>query len=271
MRGVKVKSGFLSSIILFLICIPLLMKGATFFVALILLIGLLCFKELYDLRFKEKKLSFLLPVLAYFAVGFLILNNYEQKDLVLTFDYRILTFITLSFLTPLVIIGDNKKYNLLDAFYLIGCVLFIGFAFNLMIILRNHSLMYFIYYIIIAVVTDTFALIGGKLIGRNKFVPHISPNKTVEGFIVGTVMGTFVGMVYFVTAVNPDVSFINLLIVTMTLSIIGELGDLVFSQIKRYYNQKDFSNIIPGHGGFLDLFDSFIFIIISVLLFINII
>ena len=263
------KSRLLSSVLLFLICIPLLIKGTTFFAALVLIIGLLCFKELYDLRLKERNLSWLLIVLAYLAVGFLILNNYEQTELILTLDYRILTFITLSFLTPLVIIADNKKYNLLDALYLIGSILFIGFSFNLMIILRNYSLTYFIYYVIIAVVTDSFALIGGKLIGRNKLSPTISPNKTVEGFVVGVVMGTFVGIVYFLTAVKPDVPFINLLIVTMTLSMIGEIGDLVFSQIKRYYKQKDFSDIIPGHGGFLDLFDSFIFIIVSVLIFIN--
>ena len=265
------KSRLVSSILLLIVCVPLLIKGETLFAALALIVGILCFKELYDLRLKEKNLSWIISVLAYFAVGFLILNNYESKELTLVLDYRILTFISLAFLVPLVIIGDNTKYNLLDALYLIGCILFIGFAFNLMIIIRNYSLNYLIYYVIIATVTDSFALIGGKLIGVNKLAPNISPNKTVEGFIVGTLMGTIIGMIYYLTVINPNIEFIHILLTTLSLSIIGELGDLVFSQIKRYYEQKDFSNIIPGHGGFLDLFDSLIFIVISALLFIEII
>ena len=267
--GDRMKSRILSSILLLMVCTPLLLKGETFFAALVLIVGVLCFKELYDLRLKEKNLSFLITVLAYWAVGFLILNNYENNELKIVLDYRILTFISLSFLVPLVIIADNKKYNLLDALYLIGSILFIGFSFNLMIILRNYSITYFIYYVLIAIFTDSFALIGGKLIGKNKLAPTVSPNKTTEGFIVGTMMGTFIGIVYYLTVINSSVSLINLFIVTITLSMIGEIGDLVFSQIKRYYEQKDFSDIIPGHGGFLDIFDSLIFIIITALLFIE--
>lgn len=265
------KNRLLSNILILLVCVPLLLKGETFFAALVLIVGVLCFKELYDLRLKEKKLSILIPILAYLTLGFLILNNYEGKDLTIILDYRILAFITLAFLVPLVLIADNKKYNLLDAMYLIGCIMFMGFAFNLMIIIRNYSLTYFIYYVLIAVFTDSFALFGGKLIGKNKLIPEVSPNKTVEGFIVGTMMGTFVGIVYYLTVINSSIDMANLVIVTLSLSLIGELGDLVFSQIKRFYEQKDFADIIPGHGGFLDIFDSLIFIIISALLFIEII
>ena len=265
------KSRLLSAIILLLVCIPILVHGETFFIALVLLIGLLSFKELYDLRLKEKNLSLLMTVLSYFAVAFLILNNYQGKELTLILDYRVITFINLAFLLPLVIIGDNEKYNLLDAMYLIGSVLFIGLSFNLMILIRNYSLTYFIYYLIIAVFTDTFALTTGKLIGKHKLAKEISPNKTVEGFIGGVIMGTLVGTIYYLTVINANADLINLILITVTLSIIGEFGDLVFSQIKRFYNQKDFSKVIPGHGGFLDLFDSLIFIVLTALLFINII
>ena len=265
------KSRILSALLLLIICVPLLVKGSLFYIALVLLVGILSFRELFNLRFQDKNLSWLLTILAYLAVGFLILNNYEGKELTIILDYRIITFMTLSFLVPLVIIGDNKKYNLLDAFYLLGSVLFIGFAFNLMIIIRNYSLMYFAYYVLIAVFTDIFALTAGKLIGKTKLAPTISPNKTVEGFVVGVLMGTFIGVLYYLAVIDNTIPFINILIVTLTLSIIGELGDLVFSQIKRYYEQKDFSNIIPGHGGFLDIFDSLIFIVITALLFIEII
>ena len=265
------KSRLLSALFLLIVCTPILIQGETFYVALVLIVGLLSFKELYDLRLKEKKLPLLMIALSYLAVSFIILNNYQGKELTIMLDYRLLTFLNLSFLVPLVIIGDNKKYNLLDALYLMGSVLFIGLSFNLMIVIRNYSLTYFIYYLVIAIFTDTFALTTGKLIGKHKLAENISPNKTVEGFIGGTLMGTFIGLLYYLTVINSDANIVNLMIVTVTLSMIGELGDLVFSQIKRYYEQKDFSNIIPGHGGFLDIFDSLIFVVGAALLFINVI
>lgn len=265
------KNRVLSSIILLLIFIPFIIKGGTFFAGLVLVVGVLAFKELFDLKLKERKLSILIEVLAYLAVGFLILNNYQSKELTVILDYRILTFMLFSFLVPLVIIGDNEKYNLQDALYLLGSVLFIGFSFNLMILIRNYSVTHFVYFMLIACFTDSFALFIGKLIGKNKLAEKISPNKTVEGFIGGTMMGTFIGMIYYLTVINNHIPFTQILIVTLTLSMIGQIGDLVFSQIKRYYKQKDFSNLIPGHGGILDLFDSIVFITVTAILFLAII
>ena len=239
--------------------------------AFVLIVGLLAFKELFDLKLREKKLSILIEVLAYFAVGFLILNNYQSNELTLILDYRLLTFILFAFMFPLVIIGENKKYNLQDALYLIGSVLFIGLSFNLIILLRNYSVLHLVYLLIITTFTDSFALLTGKLIGKTQLAKNISPHKTIEGLIGGTMMGTFVGMVYYLTLINSSVNITYLFIITITLSLIGQIGDLVFSQIKRYYNQKDFSKIIPGHGGVLDLCDSIIFVVISSILFLSII
>jgi len=265
------KNRVLSSIILLLIFIPFIIKGGAFFAGLVLIVGVLAFKELFDLKLKERKLSLLIEVLAYLAVGFLILNNYQSKDVAVVLDYRILTFMLFAFMIPLVLISDNKKYNLQDALYLIGSILFIGLSFNLMILIRNYSVTHFVYLAIIACVTDCFALFVGKLIGKNKLAPKVSPNKTVEGFIGGTLMGTFVGVLYYLTVINSSIDFINILIVTITLSVIGQIGDLVFSQIKRYYGEKDFSNLIPGHGGILDLFDSVVFVAVTAILFLTII
>lgn len=264
------KNRVLSSILLLLIFIPFIIKGDVFFAGIVLIVGLIAFKELFDLKLKERKLPLLLEVLAYFAVGFLILNNYQSKELMVVLDYRILTFMLFAFMVPLVIIGDNEKYNLQDALYLLGSVLFIGFSFNLMILIRNYSINHFIYFLIITCFTDIFALATGKLIGSHKLAKNISPNKTVEGLIGGTIMGTFVGILYYLTVINNQIPLIQIFIITVTLSLIGQIGDLIFSQIKRYYHQKDFSNLVPGHGGVLDLFDSLVFVIITAILFISI-
>ena len=109
------KNRILSTILLLLICIPFVIKGGIFFAGLALIVGLMAFKELFDLKLKERKLSLLVEVLAYLAVGFLILINYQSKELMIVLDYRILTFMLFAFMVPLVIIGDNKKYNLQDA------------------------------------------------------------------------------------------------------------------------------------------------------------
>jgi len=265
------KNRVLSSILLLLVFIPFIIKGGVFFASLVLLVGVIAFKELFDLKLKEKKLSLIIEILAYLAVGFLILNNYQSKELTLVLDYRILTFMLFAFMVPLVIIGDNEKYNLQDALYLLGSVLFIGLSFNLLILIRNYSVTHFVYFMIIACFTDSFALFIGKLIGKNKLAEKVSPNKTVEGFIGGSLIGTFTGIMYYLTVINNNISFSHILIVTLTLSIAGQFGDLIFSQIKRYYHQKDFSNLIPGHGGILDLFDSIILIAVTTILFLSII
>ena len=182
-------------------------------------------------------------------------------------DYRVVAFIIFAFLSPMVFIHDYKKYNLNDALFLIGSVLFIGLSFNLFIICRNYDIMYIIYLLLITTITDTFALFTGMLIGKHKLCPSVSPKKTIEGLLGGTIFGVFVATAFYVTAINPSISLAFVIVVTTILSLVGQLGDLVFSSIKRYYDKKDFSNLIPEHGGILDRFDSLIFVVLAFIIF----
>ena len=111
------------------------------------------------------------------------------------------------------------------------------------------------------------ALFTGMLVGKHKLCPLVSPKKTVEGMIGGTVAGSFVATAFYVTVINPSVSLPFVVLITVILSLLGQLGDLVFSSIKRYYNKKDFSNLIPEHGGILDRFDSLIFVVLAFIIF----
>ena len=116
--------------------------------------------------------------------------------------------------------------------------------------------------------TDTFAHSTGTLFGKNK-INEISPNKSWEGCLGGAFFGTLISVLFYLIIVNQDVNLFLLIFITIFLSIIGQLGDLFFSLIKRHYQIKDFSNIMPGHGGILDRLDSVIFIALAFIFFIN--
>lgn len=88
---------------------------------------------------------------------------------------------------------------------------------------------------------------------------EISPNKTVEGFLGGIVIALIFTAVFQLFAHLP-ISYPVLLVITLVLSVFGQIGDLVESALKRHYDVKDSGKILPGHGGILDRFDSFLFV-----------
>ena len=265
------KSRVLSAIIMTIIFVPLMILGGIPFTIFMALCACLSMHELLKIKDNKKKLPMIIKLFTYLIIIFLLLNNMKNIDFNYKFDYRFISVIIFLFVSPLVFIGDNDTYNISDSLYLIGITLFLGYSFNLMSIVRNYDLLYFIYLLAISIGTDTFAYISGKLVGRKKLCKTISPNKTVEGMIFGTAMGVFLGGSFYHIFINHSYSLVLLLFITLFLSLVGQVGDLVFSMIKRYYNKKDFSNLIPGHGGILDRFDSLIFIVLAFILLIGMI
>lgn len=114
------------------------------------------------------------------------------------------------------------------------------------------------------IVSDTFALFGGKLFGKHKLAPHISPKKTVEGLICGLLMGTASGLLAHVILKALGQCVVPLwaeIIGALLASAAGAMGDLAASSVKRTAGIKDYSNLIPGHGGMMDRADSALFAI----------
>lgn len=113
-----------------------------------------------------------------------------------------------------------------------------------------------------AFISDAFALFAGMAFGKHKLAPELSPKKTVEGAIgglAGAVVFTVLYGVLLHGVFRFQVDYLRLALYGGLGSVVSQLGDLSFSYIKREYGIKDFGNLLPGHGGILDRFDSVIF------------
>ena len=253
------KRRIISAIIMTAVVLPILYFGGILFNIGVAIIAAVAFKELLDVR-KDYDIPVIMKIVGLVCMLALTYVNIDGYSLAFGLRYETLSIVFLLVLGPTVFF-KNKEYSSSEAFYLGAITIFIGTIFNLFIMLYNESVYLFIYIILIACLTDIFALFGGKLIGKNKLT-KISPNKTVEGSIVGTIVATIVATTYYVMIFEPSNIF-KVVIINIILSIIGQIGDLFFSLIKRENDIKDYSNMIPGHGGILDRLDSIIFILIA--------
>ncbi len=102
--------------------------------------------------------------------------------------------------------------------------------------------------------TDTAAYEIGRRFGKHKLAPEISPHKTWEGAVAGLVVGSILGMI--AALITTDAGWFAAFIVSLFISGVGQIGDLVESKVKRLAGVKDSGNLLPGHGGILDRFDS---------------
>lgn len=160
-----------------------------------------------------------------------------------------------------VIIFSHGKLQIGEVFtgvllslYIIGSLTCIMYVRDL-----KNGEFYWIFLFIGAWVTDAFAYFTGRLFGKHKLIPDISPKKTVEGSIGGTVFCVLAFVVYAIilrNAFSIQVSVLMCAIIGFISAIVSQIGDLTMSAIKRHYGIKDFGKLLPGHGGILDRFDS---------------
>jgi phosphatidate cytidylyltransferase len=110
-----------------------------------------------------------------------------------------------------------------------------------------------LFLVFITEINDVMQFTWGKLLGKHKIIPKISPNKTWEGFLGGLVSTTGIG--YLLGFLTP-LTFYPLIFVSFVIALVGFIGDIVMSSIKRDIGVKDTGTAIPGHGGVLDRIDS---------------
>ena len=115
--------------------------------------------------------------------------------------------------------------------------------------------------VMISVATDAFAFFAGKVLGRNKIFPIISPNKTLEGTIGGIVSSVVINSLMITLIFQNSLKTLDVIMLTLMIficAVAAVFGDLLISSIKRQANLKDTGSLIPGHGGLLDRIDSHI-------------
>lgn len=142
------------------------------------------------------------------------------------------------------------------SFFLIFYII-IGFAH--FVLLREYSRFAFWLIFIGAWGCDTFAYFTGMFFGKHKLIPSVSPKKTIEGSVGGTLITATIFPLYgFLTGFSDN--YFGLFILGVVASVTAQVGDLAMSVVKRNYMIKDFGNILPGHGGIMDRFDSAILV-----------
>ena len=257
----------LGTILLLIIFIPIFIIGGNTFNITIYIVSLLALKEFINIKNKKKEIPIFIKLISYIALSGIMLSK-QELNMLLSIDYRLLASIFILFLVPTILYSKKNTYSVNDCFYLIGGILFLGMSFKALTLVRNYNIEYAIYLLLISTMSDTYAYITGTYIGKHKLV-DVSPEKTIEGMIGGIIFGVFIPVSYYYT-IHPNQNLIILSLTTLFLCILGIFGDLSFSAIKRYFKEKNFSNLIIGHGGILDRFDSIIFIVLGFMFCMNI-
>ncbi|MFH0766712.1 MAG: phosphatidate cytidylyltransferase [Bacillota bacterium] len=282
----------LAAILIPVITVPILLEVFQVVMSIFVVIASLEMIRMYETKKKFQmwpRIGIVLITLGtFFSVGG-VLGSIEHNPLevngALSITIPIFTLILLSFLVLF------KDFNGEDVGKALMVVNYVGLGAASIVILRFLGVRFIVYLLLITSFTDVFAYMFGMKFGKHKLAPHISPQKSWEGAIAGTVFATIIASsfaLFYGTVFTPDtwlgsvwnaggektllenfsslgedypiwIQAFVIVPVTFIASIFAQIGDLVASRLKRTYSIKDFGTILPGHGGLLDRFDSALF------------
>ncbi len=252
----------ISAAVMLAIFIPCLFLSHTFlFDAVITLLCIMaCFEMLRCIKF-NKTWGVAIPSLLLSAFVPLCVRSINTG--VSLSEFILLVFVVFLFLILGIAVFSHGKYKVQDvstAFVLIFYIIF-GFSSILAIRDADNGQYLFLMIFLSAWIPDTGAYFTGVLFGKHKLIPDVSPKKTVEGAIGGLAFGIIAFVVFGIIMQNLydlTPNYILLGCMGLVLAIVSMCGDLIASLVKRQYDLKDYSKLIPGHGGIMDRFDSII-------------
>lgn len=279
------KKRFITGVILLGILVPLIIidhikhpiVGTLFLIAGVFL-SMVASYEMMNMFYKDspslKETQFIVAIFN----GLIVLSIHYSQKLVYPLEIiMLLSFILLVMMGVIFKKGTTAKDILASITTMAYCGLMFGYVIQIrylepfeqasqsLIYLRGGRSFGYLYSIVLA--TDTFAYLFGIKFGKRRLAPDISPKKSVEGAIAGLIGGSLVGlvMIFLLNISNHGnnkelwIVIISGFLLSMFLSFMVQMGDLVASKFKRTYDIKDFGNLFPGHGGVMDRFDSLIY------------
>lgn len=268
MGDYKMKQRVITAICIILVLIPIFILKYTFSInepiyILGLILAVIAINEMISMKEKENILPLEIHMVSYISIVYLIFYNTNTLfDIPVKYQFNI---VPLLFIVLALVLVMRTKFNINDASFILFAILYVGLTFHSLVFILEDGFT-FLYIVLIAVFSDTFALFIGQKFGKKKLCPTISPKKTVEGAIGGTLVATIVVSIYAIfistwanTDFMKDKSFYYIITLTIVLTILSQFGDLLASAMKRHFKIKDYGNIFPGHGGVLDRLDSILF------------
>ncbi len=253
------KQRILTAIVALVLFVPLVVMGGLPFTIAVYVIATIGLYEL--LRMRDIQLFSIEGIFTWIALAILLMPTAWSNNVFEMVGY---TKIEMAFAIVLVLliytVIVKNRYTFDHAAFSVLGALYVGIGFYYLIETRLYGIEYVVYALMVIWTTDSGAYFIGRKIGKRKLWPEISPNKTVEGFIGGILSAVVFAFIfqYFYPIAS---TYIVLIVVTVVASIVGQLGDLVESALKRHYEVKDSGKLLPGHGGILDRFDSLLFVL----------
>lgn len=247
------KQRVITAIVAACIFIPIIGVGGFIFETFMIALGIVALFEFFQMKKLQIPSSY--GIVSFLVVIFLIAPYDFYKWLSIPFNKEVLFIMFAIFLLACTVTTKNVfEFDAAGALLLM--VLYISLGFSCMALIREVSLGMFLFPLFTIWATDSGAYFVGRKLGKRKLCPQISPNKTVEGFLGGIVFALIVGLIFYGMGLIP----FTIALLSMVISVTGQFGDLVQSAFKRHYGVKDSGNILPGHGGILDRFDSLIYV-----------
>ncbi len=231
-------------------------KPFPWFTAVVAICGLLAAFEFYRMAAVAK-----IPLLTYLGLIWTLLFILSPH-----FDYAILTPLLLTSAVILSLIGlllrPQKEGAFISWAWTIAGILYVGWLLSYLVALRGlaDGRNWVFFALLITWASDSTAFFIGRKLGRHKLALKISPGKTWEGAIGGIFGAVIISILFFTpTPFQLPITYWQAILLSIVVSILGQLGDLAESLLKRNLEVKDSGKLLPGHGGMLDRMDSVIF------------